>query len=90
MMVRISRRGEMIPGSAISCKTTILCFFTIYRHCPIAYAHVGHHEISLIQFEGGIPGMIYSLPEITEKKTVDIEEQICLCSYETLKANGAL
>ncbi len=83
-------KWKIIPDSVMRCEATVLCFFSMWHHCPLAYANHGHHELSLIQFKGGIPDMIYELCEITEKKPIEITQEVCLCSYETLNADIAL
>lgn len=81
-------KGAILPGSILRCRTTVLAFFSGYRTQPLPHASHGHHENSLIQFQDGIPDMIYSLYEITDKTTaLNYTPDICLCSYETLKAN---
>lgn len=80
--------GVIVPDSILSCKTTILAFFSSYKTLPLPHANHGHHENSLIQFQNGIPEMIFELYEITDKTTaLAYTPDICLCSYETLKAN---
>ena len=80
--------GVMVPDSILRCKTTILAFFSGYRTMPLPHANHGHHENCLIQFQNGIPDMIFELYEITDKTTaLHYTPDICLCSYETLKAN---
>lgn len=82
-------RGIIIPDSILRCKTTVLAFFSAYKTQPFPHASHGHHENSLIQFQDGIPDMIFDLYEITDKTTsLAYTPDICLCSYETLKANG--
>lgn len=80
--------GVIVPDSILKCKTTILAFFSGYSTMPLPHANHGHHENSLIQFQNGIPDMIFELYEITDKTTaLNYTPDICLCSYETLKAN---
>lgn len=43
-------------------------FFSSYRTQPLPHANHGHHENSLIQFQNGIPDMIFKLHEITAYK----------------------
>lgn len=81
-------KGKIQPDSVLRCKTKILCFFSAYQPQPMAYASHGHHENSLIQFEEGIPDLIDELYEIKEKKPITQLQNICLCSLETLHANG--
>lgn len=80
-------KGGIVPESILRCKSTVLAFFSSYKTQPLPNASHGHHEISLIQFQNDIPKMIFELFEITDKTTAlhDLPE-ICLCSYETLKA----
>lgn len=87
MIARINK-GVIVPDSVLKCNTTVLAFFSAYRTQPFPYASHGHHENSLIQFQDGIPDMIFDLNEITDKTAIlEDTSQICLCSYETLKAN---
>ncbi|MBD5511858.1 MAG: hypothetical protein HDR08_11515 [Lachnospiraceae bacterium] len=83
-----SDNGMIVPNSIMECKATVLCFFSIFKFRPLAYANHGHHEISLIQFQDGIPNIIKELNEFTtESKSLEYKQKICLCSYETLKVN---
>lgn len=84
-VMRITR-GTIEQDSIIRCKTTVLCFFSNFKTQPIPYAWHGHHAICLIQFHNGIPDMIQELYEIADKKTININREICLCSYDTLGA----
>lgn len=87
IIARISK-GVIVTDSIVKCKTTVLAFFSAYKIQPLSNASHGHHENSLIQFQNGIPEMIFDLYEMTEKTTsVECAPEICLCSYETLKAN---
>lgn len=79
-------RGKIQPDSVMECKTKVLHFFSQYRISLLEYANHGHHENCLIQFKNGIPAMIYELYEINEKKPMDVGQELCLCSYETLLA----
>lgn len=88
IIARISK-GVIVTDSIVKCKTTVLAFFSAYKIQPLSNASHGHHENSLIQFQNGIPDMIFDLYEMTEKTTsVECAPEICLCSYETLKANS--
>lgn len=81
-------KGVIVTDSILRCKTTVLAFFSAYRTQPFPYASHGHHENSLIQFQNGIPEMIFVLYEITDKTTsLEYTPKIVLCSYETLLAN---
>lgn len=60
--------GKIQPESIQICPSKVLCFFTAFRTQPFYQASKGHHELSLIQFEQGIPPVIDELVEITERK----------------------
>ena len=79
--------GNIDPDSVRKCKATVLCFFSEFKTQPIEFAWKGHHAIGQIHFCDGIPDMIQELYEITERKPVKITQEICLCSFDTLKAN---
>lgn len=81
-------KGKIQADSVRRCKTKVLCFFSNYKSQPMGSASHGHHENSLIQFEDGIPDLIDELYEIKEKKPITQLQNICLCSLETLHANG--
>lgn len=84
-------KGAIIPDSVLRCRATVLAFFSCYKTQPLPHASHGHHENCLIQFQNGIPDMIFRLNEITDKTTgLDYTPDICLCSCETLKANIAV
>lgn len=85
-IMRINR-GIIEPDSVLKCKATALCFFSEFRNQPIEFAWNGHHSICQIQFHDGIPDIIQELYEITEKKPIKITQELCLCSFDTLKAN---
>ena len=57
-----------------------------FRPQPIAYAWHGYHADCLLQFRDGIPDMIQELYEINQKKPIEIRQEVCLCSDDTLKA----
>lgn len=80
-------KGVIVPDSIVEIKATVLNFFTTFRIYPAEYANHGCHENCLIQFHDGIPDMINELYEIAEKKPMEMKQEICLCSYQTLKAN---
>lgn len=86
VIMRINH-GVMEPDSVMVCKATVLCFFSEFRNLPIEYAWHGHHALCQIQFPDGIPDMIQGLYEIAEKKPIKIMQEICLCSFDTLRAN---
>lgn len=86
VIMRINK-GVIEQDSVMRCKATVLCFFSEFKTQPIAYAWHGHHAGCLIQFHDGIPNIIQELYEITEKKPVEIKQEICLCSFDTLKAS---
>ena len=73
---------KLPPVFVQRCHAKILCFFTAGRTQPSESAMQGHHELSLIQFEQGIPQIIYDeLPEITEQSPlVSTRKRICLSS----------
>ncbi len=54
----IDENQKIWPESVQRCQAEILCFFTAYRTMPSEQAMKGHHELSLIQFKEGIPGLI--------------------------------
>lgn len=85
-MIALMERGKILRDTAMPCKSKVLCFFSAYRTQPLSHASHGHHENSLIQFEDGIPDMINTLYEITKKKPIEIQREICLCSVETFRA----
>ncbi len=70
----------IMPDSIQTCHSEVICFFTCNpRMQPSGYAMRGHHESSLIQFEQGIPQIIYNeLLEITELPFNPAKKQICL------------
>ncbi|MCI9659874.1 MAG: hypothetical protein HFI14_14915 [Lachnospiraceae bacterium] len=70
---------KILPHMIQSCSSKIICFFMEYKIQPSEHAMRGHHEISLIQFEEGIPSMIYDeLLEVTEFPYDLGHKQICL------------
>lgn len=86
-MIARLEKGKIQPSSVMECKTKVLHFFSAYRIQLMEYANHGHHENCLIQFINGIPDIIYELSEIADKKPLETEAKICLCSRETLQAN---
>lgn len=70
---------KILPYSIQDCNSRVLCFFTAFRSQPSSSAMRGHHELSLIQFEQGIPQIIYDeLQELT-KAPIDLSRRnICL------------
>lgn len=78
---------KILPDSIQKCHSRILCFFTAVWVRPSDIAMRGHHEISQIQFEGGIPSIIYEgLVEITKKSQgLEYKKQIILCSESELQ-----
>lgn len=66
--------GKIQPESIQKCPSKVLCFFTAFKTQPFYQASRGHHELSLIQFEQGIPSIIDELAEITERKPLNISE----------------
>lgn len=66
--------GKIQPESIQKCPSKVLCFFTAFKTQPSHQASRGHHELSLIQFEQGIPPVIDELVEITERKPLNISE----------------
>ena len=89
VVMRINE-GIIDQESVISCKAIVLCFFSEFKMQPIAYAWHGYHAGCLIQFPDGIPDLIQEMYEITEKKSIKITQEICLCTLETLKANSGI
>ncbi len=70
---------KILPDSIETCHSKIICFLTNFKMQPSECAMRGHHESSLIQFEQGIPKMIYDeLLEITELPFHPNKKQICL------------
>lgn len=86
-VIALSKYGKIQKDSVIECKTRVLNFFTAYKTQLIESAAHGHHQNSLIEFQDGIPAMINELYEIAEKVSIDVRQEICLCSYETLWTN---
>ncbi len=82
----MNEKWEIKPASIQKCHTKVLCFFTGFRTRPSDYAICGHHALSLIQFEGKIPSIIYELVEVTELKPFMYQTQICLSSEANLRA----
>lgn len=78
--IALMENYEILPNSIQSCDSEVICFFTCNpRSQPSECAMRGHHELSLIQFEQGIPQIIYDeLPEITEFPFDPTKKQICL------------
>lgn len=77
--IALLKNSEVQPDSIQKCHSKVLCFFTAYRIQPSECAMRGHHEFSLIQFEQGIPQLIYDeLPEITELSFIPQEKKIGL------------
>ncbi|MBO5033900.1 MAG: hypothetical protein J6C19_05820 [Lachnospiraceae bacterium] len=66
--IAYSKNRKIQPASIQKCPSKVLCFFTAFRTRPADHAMRGHHELSLIQFGGGIPSIISELFEITEPK----------------------
>lgn len=71
---------KILADSVQACDSKIICFFTAYRSQPSECAMRGHHELGLIQFEQGIPQVIYDeLFEIKDKQPFHPSgKQICL------------
>lgn len=69
--VAYSVGGKIQPESIQRCPSKVLCFFTSFRTQPYHQASKGHHELSLIQFEQGIPAIIDGLSEITERRPLN-------------------
>lgn len=86
VMMRINH-GVIDTDSVTKCKSAVLGFFSEYRNQPIECAWHGHHGICQIRFYDGIPDMIQEVYEITEKKPITVTQEICLSSFDTLKAN---
>ncbi len=61
----------------------MLCFFPKFKRQPIANAWQDYYASCQIQFYDGIPDIIQKLYEITEKKPIEIIQELCLCSYDT-------
>lgn len=86
-MIMCINGGKIEPDTVMKCRTTVLCLFSQFKTQPIEFAWKGHHAICQIQFCDGIPDIIQELYEITERKPIKITREICLCSFDTLKAN---
>lgn len=78
--VALMENYKIMPDSIQACYSKVICFFTCNPMMqPSEYAMRGHHESSLIQFEQGIPQIIYNeLLEITELPFNPTKKQICL------------
>lgn len=77
--IALMENYKICSASIQACQAKILCFFTAYKSQPSECAMRGHHELSLIQFEQGVPQMIYDeLPKITEFPFSPSNKQICL------------
>lgn len=57
--IALMENYKIIPDSIQTCYSKIICFFTAYKIQPSEYTMKGHHENSLIQFDQGIPQIIY-------------------------------
>lgn len=79
-------RGKIELDSVIRCKATVLCFFSEFKIQPMACAPYGHHGSCLIQFHDKIPDIIQGLYEITEKKPIEMKQELYICSVNALKA----
>ncbi len=77
--IALMENYEILPASIQNCYSKIICFFTCNpKMHPSECAMRGHHESSLIQFERGIPQMIYDeLLEISEFPFNPDKKQIC-------------
>lgn len=78
--IALMENYKILPNSIQDCQAKVICFFTCNpRSQPSEYAMRGHHESSLIQFERGIPQIIYDeLYKISELPFYPTEKQICL------------
>ncbi len=78
--IALMKNYEILPDSIQTCHSEVICFFTCNpKMQPSESAMRGHHESSLIQFEQGIPQIIYDeLFEITELPFCPTEKRICL------------
>lgn len=78
--IALMENYKILPDSIETCHSKIICFLTCnFKMQPSECAMRGHHESSLIQFEQGIPKMIYDeLLEIAELPFYPNEKQICL------------
>lgn len=78
--IALMENYEILPDSIQTCPSKVICFFTCNpKMQPSERAMRGHHESSLIQFEQGIPQIIYDeLLEITELPFYPVQKQICL------------
>jgi len=78
--IALMENYKILPASIQTCYSKIICFFTCNpKMQPSECAMRGHHESSLIQFEQGIPQIIYDeLLEISELPFNPDKKQICL------------
>lgn len=76
--IALGKHYEILPHTIQTCHARVICFFNALM-LPSKYALRGNHESSLIQFEQGIPQMIYDeLLEITELPFKPTDKQIFL------------
>lgn len=85
--IAYGKNGMVEPGSIQKCPSKVLCFFMAFRTRPSDSAMRGHHELSQIEFEQGVPTIINKLFEITKGEQARPQEYmyIYLGSEETLK-----
>lgn len=78
--IAVTENYKIRSDSIQMCHSKVICFFTCNpKMQPSECAMRGHHESSLIQFEQGIPSVIYDeLLEITELPFDPPEKCICL------------
>lgn len=78
--IAVMENYQIRADSIQACHAKVLCFITAFKMQPADTAAKGHHELSLIQFEQGVPQIIYDeLFELTEPKQIDIPDKtICL------------
>lgn len=80
--IALMEHYEILSDSVQTCYSKIICFFTPVRMQPVECAMRGYHNIGLIQFEQGVPQIVYDeLSEITELPFQPNNKQICLYTH---------
>ncbi len=74
----------------LNCKSKILSFIFKFKCIPIGQSTHEHSGICLVHFFDDIPQIIYNLTEIKNKNPWSYENEIFLCSHETLKINNKI
>lgn len=73
--IAYGKNYKIQSDSILKCQSKILCFFTAYKTQPSDHTIRGHHELSLIQFNSGIPPLVKELYEIKERKPIPVSAQ---------------